>query len=148
MRIEVDQSGKVESTRTATVLALSNEIRFSILISARTKKRCHQYLKDESRLPKTRHLRLFAAAFVLLLKDYANQIDQIVIDTEYKGSESELTLAIKNASKKARLEFDPDKIIFARIGKKSNAHILAIEVLREIRDPDRQVDFEGIKKLL
>lgn len=148
MRVEVDQSGKVESTRTATVLALSNEIRFSILISARTKKRCHQYLKDESRLPKTRHLRLFAAAFALLLEDYLNQIDQIVIDTEYKGSESELILAIKNAFRKEHLEFDPNKIVFVRIGKKSNAHILAVEVLRERRDPDRQIDFEGIKKLL
>jgi len=147
MRVEVDQSGKVESTQTATVLAFSNRIRFSILIPASVKKQCHKYLKDESRLPKTRHLRLFAAALVLLLENHIQRIDQIIIDTEYRGSESELKLAIKNAFKKANLKHDPDKIAFMRIGKKSNAHILAVEVLRG-SDPNKKVSFEEMKNLL
>ena len=148
MRVDVDQSGKVESTRTATVLAFSNKICFSISISARVKKQCHAYLKEKKSLPKTRHLRLFAAAFVLLFQDHINYVDQIVIDTEYRGSESELKLAIKNAFKKEGTEFNLEKITFTQIGKKSNAHVLAAEVLRKRKGPDRKVDFEEIKKLL
>lgn len=150
MRVEVDQSGKVESTRTATVLAFSNKIFFSISIPAQVKKQCHAYLKEKKRLPKTRHLRLFAASFVLLFQDHINHVDQIVIDTEYRGSESELKLVIKNAFEKVdvKFDFDLEKIIFVQIGKKSNAHVLAAEVLRERKDPDREVVFEEIKKLL
>ena len=130
------------------MLVFSNRVHFSILIPASVKKQCHRYLKDESRLPKTRHLRLFAAALVLLLENYIHRIDQIIIDTEYRGSESELKLAIKNAFKKTSLKFDPDKIVFMRIGKKSDAHILAVEILRERRDSDRKISFEEMKKFL
>ena len=90
MRVEVDQSGKVESTRVATVLAFSNETHFSILISTSTKKQCHKHLKDRRYLPKTHHLRLFVAAPVLLLKDHVSQLDRIVVDPEYRGGEARL----------------------------------------------------------
>lgn len=148
MRAEVDQSGKVESTKMPTVLAFANTISCTIHISTQVKKDCHQYLKEKSYPPKTRHLRLFAAALVLLIKDRAQQIDQLVIDTEYRGSEKNLKLAIKNALRRAGLNFNLDKITFAQIGKRSNAHILAVGVLRKRREPDKRISFGEIRDLL
>ena len=57
-------------------------------------------------------------------------------------------MAIKNVFKKEGIEFNLEKITFTQVGKKSNAHVLAAEVLRKRKDPNRKVRFEEIKKLL
>jgi hypothetical protein len=45
MRVEVDQSGKIEDTRVSTVPAFSNGVAFSVLIPANVKGRCVQELR-------------------------------------------------------------------------------------------------------
>lgn len=139
MRVEVDQSGRIEYTKEDTVLAFSDSIHFSILIPATAKRRCVRELRDRSLSGPTLYTQLFATALFLLLKNHIKKISQVVIDVEYKGKEVQIKEHLLHLFRRYNLPVDTDKIDFDWIGKKSPAHILALEALRGDRDPDLTV---------
>jgi len=85
MRVEVDQSGKIERTSHDTVVAFSNDFDYAILVPAQVKRETIAALKSEGK--RRAHLLLFAMVLYELLRKYLERIEKITIDVEYEGSE-------------------------------------------------------------
>ena len=148
MRVEVDQSGKVEDTRVNTVLAFSDGISRSILIPAKVKRECVELVRDDRHKTKTLYLRIFCAGLFLLLKDDLPKIEQITIDVEYLGREHDIKALFLRLVWKTHPTFDPDNIQFALVGKDSLAHIKAYSTFTGLEDADRKLGFEDLREFL
>lgn len=146
MRIEVDQSGRIEYTRKPTVLAFSNSNARSIIISASEK----QYLQRIFRKAgKSRLLmfKTFAAMILILLKSKTKHTTEVVIDREYDGYDSLLMGVLNELNQKENFELDLTQICFKNIGKDSNAHRTAIESFRKNR-ADKRIYASDILKIV
>lgn len=148
MRIEIDQSGKIEFTGSDTVLAYSNQKQFSILIPSVVKRELIRKYRQRGKVNKIFFLKLFCAGLFLLVKEVFPRIEEIVIDVEYEGNESRIKNILLNHIRKTSPNFDENKIVFRRIGKKSNAHKIAIDVFRENRKEGKMVKAEDLEELL
>lgn len=148
MRVEVDQSGKVEDTRVDTVLAFSDGTSGSILIPAKVKRECVEFVRDDRHKTKTLYLRIFCAGLFLLLEDNLPKIDQIIIDIEYLGREHDIKALLLRLIWEIYPTFNPDKIQFALVGKDSPAHIKGYSIFTGLEDADREVSFEEIRDFL
>ena len=93
--VEVDQSGKFEVTKTDTVLAFSNGVSFSVLIPTTVKRNCITQLRKRGLTGPTLYVQLFAVGLFFLLKDYIDQFDEVVIDTEYEGREALIKVSVQ-----------------------------------------------------
>ena len=76
MRIEVDQSGKVEDLRQNTIVAFSNSEQFSVLLPKKIKQEIFQELRSKF---KQLRFRLFAICLYYCLEDYIKNKDAITI---------------------------------------------------------------------
>ncbi|MEK9143405.1 MAG: hypothetical protein AAB481_02140 [Patescibacteria group bacterium] len=86
MNVQIDQSNKVEQTEKDTVIALSNGVKFSVLIRAKDKR----VIQNEFRLrgqPRNFTIFTFSMLLVFLLKKVKPRVP-IVIDLEYKDKEN------------------------------------------------------------
>lgn len=88
LRIEVDQSGKVEQTNRSTVLAYSNSRRYAVEVLSTTKQEILRRLREQGRSSRASVQLVFAALVALLLKDVVEQADSVVIDSEYTGQDA------------------------------------------------------------
>ena len=146
MNIEIDQSNKIEQTNKDTVIGLSNDKTFTILIKAKEKRKLQEEFRKQGK-PRLFVYRTFIAGVVLLLKyAYLRNLSKIIIDKEYFGKEKML--------KSMFLEmwgryFDKiPEINFERIGKKSNAHNISYLTMKGKYKPDKTANFNEIKKLV
>ena len=129
MKIEIDQSGKIENTNRLTVIAFSNKINKSILITAKDKKSIQSVFRRIGQ-PKLFIYKLFAVAIFILIKDELNKIDQIVIDQEYTGYESLIKKFIFETAERNNQKIESGIIHIHSIGKKSNAHKIALKAFQ------------------
>lgn len=85
MKVKIDQSVKIEETNRNTVIGLSNDKKFTVSITAKTK----QKLQKEFRRRGKRRLfiyRTFMAGIVLLLHHASfKNPPSVIIDEEYPG---------------------------------------------------------------
>lgn len=141
MRVEVDQSGKIEWTQKPTALALANGIRYSVFISAKAKREVLEEL--ERRRPTNNrtnhHLLVFATLLFLLLRDQLPRLTQVVVDVEYHGHDARIKEHFLNLCRRHNIQIDRHVISFHRVGKKSPAHNLAIAVFRGDTTPSREI---------
>jgi hypothetical protein len=132
VRVEIDQSGKVEWTQKPTVLAFANGTRFSVFISARDKrillKELEQTKPERSRT--MQRVLVFATLLFILLREHIDKLAQVVIDDEYQGHSPTIKEHLLNLLRRSKKRIDPHTIAFQRIGKHSPAHDLAINVFR------------------
>jgi len=146
MHTDIDMSGRIEETNKPTVLALANGLSFSILISARDKRTVIDTLRTHK--PhwerKLIHIFVFGTLVFMLLKDYLEKLDYVVIDPEYPGYERDIKDRILLLCRKHRVQVNKEQITFEYVGKKSPAHAVAIAVFRGERIPDRQVTADAI----
>lgn len=127
MRIEIDQSGKIEFTNKPTVLAFCNSKQGAVIIVAREKKLIQKFFRQINK-PRLFAYLGFTALIYLLIKDQIRARDQIIIDREYPGFEKFIKHKLKeiiNENKEIK-DFD---ISISQIGKKSQAHIIAYDGL-------------------
>jgi hypothetical protein len=75
-------------------------------------------------------LHLFAAGLYLLLILHLEQINLVVIDTEYAGQEETIRARLLRSVRRTHPHFHEDRIVFRRIGKNSPAHKHAWSVHR------------------
>ena len=146
--VEVDQSGKIEDTATATVLAFADGVDYAIVISSKVKRDCLAVMRVGNQLGKTMYLQLFSAALYLLLKNHLLALGRIIIDQEYVMRERDIKRFLVNLIRKDFPTFDTQIIQFDRIGKSSTAPDRAIATLRGKIKPDRKITAEELLGLV
>ncbi|HCA67003.1 MAG: hypothetical protein UW39_C0005G0033 [Parcubacteria group bacterium GW2011_GWC2_44_17] len=143
MRIEIDQSGKIEDTARNTVIAFSNTDRKSICISSADKRTLQKIFRQKGK-HKVFVYQLFALLIFLLIKSGLRGYDSIIIDVEYEGKESLIKSFLVRYCSCNNAHFDKTIVQFRRIGKGSPAHAYALDVLRRKRAPDTTATIEEI----
>ena len=144
MRIEIDQSGKIENTSTNTVIAFSNSRFKSISINAKDKREIQKFFRRIGK-PRMFIYRVFAILVFLLIKDDLKDIQQIIIDREYPGHSPLIKNFLLSDLRKIEPGFSKRNIAFQEIGKKSRAHFLAYGVAIGKKKADIEV---GAKEIL
>ncbi|MBU4332144.1 hypothetical protein KKD19_02150 [Patescibacteria group bacterium] len=127
MKIEIDQSGKIEDTNRLTVVAFANGKVKSLKISSVEKQKLVKAMRALDYPKKTFIFKIFAGLIYLLLRDEKN-IDEVIIDREYPGQEG----VIKDVLSHLFRKFDRQTplITFHRIGKKGGAHKIANDIYK------------------
>lgn len=145
MKIEIDQSGKVEKTNQDTILAFSNGKSSAIKITGKTKRKLQEFFRKIGE-PKLFMIDTFCILIFLVIRDNIKEIDSIEIDKEYSGKEkyilSTLNTIFQNKS------INQPEISFINIGKKSKAHQKAIKVYRKESQPDKVITLKEIIKIV
>lgn len=144
MRVEVDQSGKIEQTGKDTALAFSDGISYAVLIPARVKQEAIHALRAAGKRGLGVYLPLFAAALYQLLKGHLDQVDLIAIDKEYEGNERVVKLMLLNLIRRDSPAYPATNIVLCHIGKKSAAHKKALAIYRGIARADRMLTVEEL----
>lgn len=131
MKVEIDQSGKIEQTNKDTVLCLSNDTWDAVTITRKTKRHLQEVFRRKGQI-RNYVLFVFAAGLTLLIKrnlKYKN----IIIDREYYGKEAiinKLILTMLNEIRKVPI------LHFEFIGKRSLAHHYAHDITtKELKSP-------------
>jgi len=120
MRVEIDQSGRLEHLNTDTVIAFANGSKGSILIKVGDKRKLVVKIR-KSAIPGDQAMPiLFAMCIFLLIKDL-NKQSILIIDEEYTGKDK----IIKSTLEKLLGIKWEGSVRFGRIGKDSPAHHLA-----------------------
>ena len=144
MKIEIDQSGKMEDTSKDTVLAFSNHEHYAILVDRRVKQNIYSKIKKRKIL----QIRLFVIGIYILLKDQLYNKALIIVDEEYQGNEVLIKGLLLDLIRKDLPNFDHNIIRFERVSKASNAHKLALSIFRKKLKPNKSITEKEIIKLL
>jgi hypothetical protein len=147
MRIEIDQSGKIENTSKHTIIAFSNHKFRSILMSAKEKREVQKVFRNIGK-PRLFVYRLFAIMIFLLVREHIKEIREIIIDTEYPGNEALIKNFILHEVWKIEPDFPRQGILFQQIGKKSRAHFLAYGIAIGKKKADREVNAKEALKMI
>lgn len=120
MKIEIDQSGKLEDTHKPTVVGFSNKVNKTVIISSIEKQKLQKYFR---KIGKSRQYiyRTFAILIYYLIKD-KNKISQIIIDQEYPGQEALIKGFLLEYLDISKIKIDKKSIYFDEIGKSAKIH--------------------------
>ncbi|KKQ86638.1 MAG: hypothetical protein UT11_C0065G0006 [Berkelbacteria bacterium GW2011_GWA2_38_9] len=124
MKIEIDQSGKIEETSKLTVIAFSNHVQRSIMIKSKEKRKLQSEFRKIGK-PRAFVYQTFNVMIFVLIKDYLKNIDKIIIDREYTGKETNIRFQLVSLFTKYQIKIDPKIIDFGQIGRKAKAHSVA-----------------------
>ena len=148
MRIEVDQSGRIEDPRVKTVLAFSNGKSYAVLIPARVKREALEILRQRYTQPRVLYLKIFSAGLYLLLKGIIDSVELITIDVEYEGKDEIIKGLLLGKIRRVKPNFSKHAIRFNRVGKKPPAHHRAYKTYIEKEKPDRVIAAQDLLELL
>lgn len=132
MRVEIDQSGRLEHLDTNTVLSFANGKSGSILISVATKRLLIQGVRKSLFSEKDILAILFSILVFILIKEMPNGVSYI-IDEEYTGKERVIERALVTLLQNKFKQKWNGNIIFKQIGKLSPAHRLCWSIHRDKR---------------
>jgi hypothetical protein len=149
MKVEIDQSGKLEQLNTITVLSFANGISRSILLTVPTKRLLIQYVRKSLFSEKDILVVLFSILIFLLICDQPNGIS-FIIDEEYTGKEKIIEKALTRLLQEKFRNKWSGNLIFKQIGKKSPAHKLCWSIHRnkKLQKYIRKITLEEIVKLI
>ena len=125
MKVEIDQSGRLEHLNTDTVIAYSNGKKGSVLIKVGVKRELVIKVK-KSAIPNDQMMPMLFAACIYLLIQKLDKQTVLIIDEEYTGKER----IIKSTLEKLMGNKWEGDIRFVRVGKSSPAHHLAWTIHR------------------
>lgn len=149
MQVEIDQSVRVETTDRDTILALSNNIEYSICIPAAVKKQLLRTLREQKISDKIIYLKIFSAGLFILLEPYLEDLSSAIVDIEYEGKEADIKAILTRLFQKKYRKDPPFEIQFKRIGKKSFGHEVAYSVGRKHgRKPNKIVRLKEMLSLV
>lgn len=146
LKLELDQSGKIESTNVDTALATSDGR--SLLIPASVKRTCLLEIRREGRYKVPSQILVFTVGVFLLVQDRLCEGVAITIDEEYRGNGWFIKDHLLNLFKSAGHDIDPQLIEMGFIGKHSPAHSFALATYRKTLKPQRVVSVQDILTLL
>lgn len=128
MKVEIDQSGKVERLNTHTVIGLSNDTQLALYITSPEKIKLVKALR-KSVIPKNDFNALIFSIFVfILLKLTKKRLGSIFIDIEYTGKNDLIGHTIENLASNFKIQIPLIK--FKLIGKSSKAHELVYKIYK------------------
>ncbi len=134
MKIQIDQSGKIEQTNKDTILCISNHTWDSVLIPSKVKRQLQELFRKNGRI-RTFILVTFCAGLSILIQRNKSY-PLIIIDREYFGHEHEIKTTVlqmlDNNTSIPRIEFD-------LIGKKAMAHNRAYAVATKKMEPGKRI---------
>jgi len=145
MKIEIDQSGRVEYTSKPTVLAFADGKTYSIIFLSRDKKYLQKIFRRAG-IPNMFVYKVFAILIFLLIKDFLKSNDEIIIDQEYLGHDKMIKQFLIELFRRYKINLAYLDISFRHIGKKSIAHQTAIEAYRAKR-ADRKITLKDILRI-
>lgn len=149
MRIEVDQSGKIEQTNFNTVLAYSDGVRGSVLVKATTKRRLVLALRAQGFSGTWFYTLLFVVCLYLLLKKVLGGVTTVEIDEEYTGKQRIIKEELEGLFLRVGLDRrNLPEIYFRRVTKKSKAHYYGWAVFKKKTKPDRVLTFDEIMSVV
>lgn len=128
MKYQIDQSGKIEQTHRATVVALSNRIRHAVILPVKEKRKLQIAYRTAGK-PKLFIIQTFSILVYLLIKSTGKQGGILEIDKEYPGHEALIKSYITQLM--AHEKQKDVSIIFSSVGKSSRAHFIANTELRK-----------------
>lgn len=145
MNIEIDQSNKIEKTDKDTIIGLSNDKTFTVLINRKIKRKLQEEFRKQGK-PRLFVYRVFAAGAVLLLKHAClNNLAKITIDEEYSGKQKILkSMFLEMWSR--YFQATPE-ISFEKIGRKSNAHHISYLTMKGKLPANKNLSYGEIRKL-
>jgi len=123
MKIQIDQSNKIEQTNKDSVIGFSNNIFGSVLMRAKDKREVEKIFKRTGK-SKIFIYKLFAILIFILIKEHLKKIDEIAIDTEYPGKDNLIKSFLMREIEKVRPDFFPRKLYFLSRLAKSRELIL------------------------
>lgn len=145
MRIEIDQSVKIEQLSRDTILGLSNGVQFTVIIPSKVKRKLQVQFRGQGQ-PKLFRYRTFMAGVVLLIRHAEiKEGVSIRLDREYSGREPALTSMFYEMWSRFSEDIPPFEI--SEIGKSSAAHDVCFQVLRKKRKTDKVLTYGDLKKL-
>ena len=147
MKIEIDQSGKIENTSKNTIIAFSDGKFKSVFISAKDKREIQKFFRKIGRA-KVFIYKVFAILIFVLIRSNLKEIEEIIIDEEYPGKSSLIKNLLIQEIRKINPHFKKENIIFKRIGKKSRAHFLAYGVAIGKKKADIEVNAREILRMI
>ncbi len=142
MKFEVDQSGRIEETKSYTIIAIAcKDYSYTVKIDSNTKRRLQTYFHKIGK-PKMFGVYGFVSGLILLIKRSKVINSVVIIDIEYKGyNKVILNELMKNTDQ--NLEFR-----FTNIGKNSPAHHSAYAVFSKYNKTDYNIKSEEFEKLI
>lgn len=144
MKVQIDQSIKIEDTSRDTIIAFSNDIVSTVLIPRKVKRQLQEAFRENNK-PHLFVYRTFAAGIVLLIKNYLREIDTLIIDQEYIGREKLIEDMVLEMLK--RLRRKQPQIYFRKIGRKSNAHNISYLTMKRKIRPNAVLKLKEFKAL-
>lgn len=129
MKVEIDQSGRLEHLDTNTVLSFANGKSGSILVTVPTKRLLIQNIRKSLFSEKDILTILFSILIFILIKEMPNGVSYI-IDEEYTGKERVIERALSTLLQNKFKKKWSGNIIFKQIGKLSPAHRLCWSIHR------------------
>ena len=144
MKIEIDMSGKIEQTQLDTVIGLSNNIQFSVILSKRAKRSLQLLFRKQNKIATFPYF-IFAVCTAILLA-LANPKHRITIDREYEGHEGLIKSWIMVCM--GKLHRKVPYIVFEHIGKSSPAHKLCSDVVSKKKKATKIIKVEDLIELL
>lgn len=145
MRVEIDQSGKIEDTNRDTILAFSNNQKYSLKISSKVKRQLQEIFRRKGKI-RIFIFRVFAAGIYLLITPFLDDIKAVIIDREYPGHEAQIKDMILGFVGRNHLKKFPE-VYFRNIGKRSRAHDLATKVVHRKARVDKVLSLQKLADL-
>lgn len=145
MKVEINQSNKIEQTNKDTIIGLADDKTFTILIKAKIKRKLQEEFRKQGK-PRLFIYRTFMAGVILVFK-YAQfkNLSKIVIDEEYYGKDKMLKSMFLEMW--SRFFKEIPEISFEKIGRKSKVHEICYLTMKKKYKPNKVIDFEEIKRL-
>lgn len=144
MRIEIDQSGKIEDYLD-TVVAFRNKEQYTVLLQREIKT---QILNKYRNKYKDIRYRLLAILIYHCIKNYLDKVQLIIIDDEYEKRGIDIKKHLLRLIWKDYPNFDKKLIKFSRIGKMSNAHRLAYQTFIGKLAPNKILTKKEVEDLI
>jgi len=151
--LEVDQSGKWESS-SDTIIGISGAtLPFSVKVLHRTKNRVSAQLglfeQEKGRSKKMKIVCMFTYTVFLAVCLAIRKGDRLLIDVEYDGSDDTIRdLLLYLFRRFSNLEMSSDQVVFGHVGKQSMSHIVAYQTFTGRRRAERELLFEDYFRLL
>jgi hypothetical protein len=147
MKIDIDQSWRIEYTNKKTVLADSKGN--SVVISAKDKRDLQKLFREAGR-SRMFVYEVFSALLSILISLSWNEKakDTYIIDLEYPGWSDQIKDFVLRFARRLGVRLAADQINFDTIGKKSKAHQGAYEVFKDWKKPAKVANLNEILQLI